>query len=225
MPQQVCRGIGMLTSGSYAGQSNLETLMPHIEGVIGFMLASTADDGEGVAIEAVDFWHTLVHTFSPAQAAGREALRAHLPELLPVLLNRMVYEDDDPALEFAEDDEDRLDDESEVGPMSAGARAGEEDEDEDDEYGNETGGGDSYYTLRKGAGRSLDAMANVYADAPPLVRAARGWPALCLGPGRGFGQLRLRSLGGQRSSASRLPRAGTRTRRCWRCSCRWSRRC
>jgi transportin-1 len=56
-----------------------------------FMLACSLDkDTDEVAVEACDFWHSVADI-----AAAHPALRAVLPRLLPVLLDSIVYDEDD----------------------------------------------------------------------------------------------------------------------------------
>lgn len=63
-----------------------EKLAPAMNNVVDYMLYSTQDSDEDVALEAAEFW--LQFAEEPRLA---EELRPHLPRVIPVLLNCMVY--------------------------------------------------------------------------------------------------------------------------------------
>lgn len=158
-----------------------DVLVPHMGSVVDFMLFSTQDkDDEEVALEACEFWLTfaedpeLVHQ-----------LRPYLPKVIPVLLECMVYSEDDIAiLDGGEDDAAVPDKASDIKPHLlsskthtneraedvAGAggggggkgRTNEEADDESDESDYEDEDDDEAYTewnLRKCSAAALDVMA------------------------------------------------------------------
>ena len=57
----------------------------HVPSVCTYMLRSIQDPAEDVAIEACEFWAVL------SDSEGRDALRSQLPALVPALMSRMVY--------------------------------------------------------------------------------------------------------------------------------------
>jgi transportin-1 len=82
--QTVCQSLVMLLGSRPA------TLLPAISDVAGFMLYSTQDKDENVALEACEFWLTF------AEEPDLEGhLRPLLPRLAPVLLQCMVYSEED----------------------------------------------------------------------------------------------------------------------------------
>jgi transportin-1 len=74
-----------------------DRLQPQLGAVIEYMLASTQDPDEGVAVEACEFWSAY-----PDSGLEVAALRPFLPRLLPVLLKNMVYEEYDDEVAEAE---------------------------------------------------------------------------------------------------------------------------
>lgn len=147
-----------------------DVLIPHMESVVEFMLFSTQDkEDEEVALEACEFWLTFAE--DPELV---DQLRIHLPKVIPVLLDCMVYSDDDVAVLDTDQDEDnthvpdkasdikphflaskshineRIEDSSNPSAVSKSGRGGlqdeeEEDSDEDD-YDDEDEEEDDTYT-------------------------------------------------------------------------------
>ncbi|KAM9983707.1 hypothetical protein ACTFIY_000421 [Dictyostelium cf. discoideum] len=71
-------------------ETKIEFLLPYIKDVIQYMLHATKDKSEEVALEACEFWTAI------SQAEGcRDLLRDYLPVLVPILLNGMVYTEQD----------------------------------------------------------------------------------------------------------------------------------
>lgn len=62
-----------------------DMLGPFMQDIIKYMLQSTQDSDENVALESCEFWTAFVE----AQIAP-EVLRPFLPQLLPILLKNMV---------------------------------------------------------------------------------------------------------------------------------------
>jgi transportin-1 len=67
-----------------------DKLLPDLSNVAEYMLYSTQDSNESVALESCEFWLTFAE--DPDLA---EALRPLLPKVAPVLLNCMKYGEDD----------------------------------------------------------------------------------------------------------------------------------
>jgi transportin-1 len=70
---------------------------PHLSGVIEYMLASTQDPDETVAVEACEFWSAY-----PDSGLEVAALEPYLPRLIPVLLKNMVFDEYDEEVADAE---------------------------------------------------------------------------------------------------------------------------
>ena len=80
----VCQALVMLLDAA------IDKLEPHIASVVQYMLQATTDDDETVALEACEFWSAICETRLAATALG-----GVLPQLVPVLLNGMVYSEED----------------------------------------------------------------------------------------------------------------------------------
>ncbi|KPV78588.1 uncharacterized protein RHOBADRAFT_10799 [Rhodotorula graminis WP1] len=148
-----------------------DVLVPHMANVVDFMLFSTQDiENEEVALEACEFWLTFAE--DPELV---NHLRPFLPKVIPVLVQSMVYSEDDILLLDTDEDDaavpdkasdikphllsskahthDRLED-AEGGANGAQpgghsrARADDEDDDEDDEddYDDEDDDDEEAYT-------------------------------------------------------------------------------
>lgn len=160
-----------------------DRLTPHMPNVIEFMLFSTQDkEDEEVALEACEFWLTFAE--DPDLI---DQLRPYLPKVIPVLLESMVYSEEDIIVLDTEDDDAAVPDKaSDIKPHFLSSKAHtneraedvanpngaskqgrgeveeeeEEDEDEDD-YEEED---DSYteWNLRKCSAAALDVMAVVF---------------------------------------------------------------
>jgi len=89
-----------------------DKLIPNMKSIIDFMLYSTQDQDENVALQAAEFWLTFVE-----EPDLPEHLRPHLDTVIPVLLKGMVYSDFDQAV-LDQDNEDQSvpDKESDIKP-------------------------------------------------------------------------------------------------------------
>ncbi|GAA5850600.1 hypothetical protein JCM9279_007555 [Rhodotorula babjevae] len=132
-----------------------DVLVPHMANVVDFMLFSTQDiENDEVALEACEFWLTFAE--DPELV---NHLRPFLPKVIPVLVQSMVYSEDDILLLDTDEDDaavpdkasdikphllsskththDRLEDADGANGAQPGAhsreRADDDDEDEDDE--------------------------------------------------------------------------------------------
>ncbi|BGP36860.1 hypothetical protein JCM10449v2_000762 [Rhodotorula kratochvilovae] len=148
-----------------------DVLVPHMPNVVDFMLYSTQDtDNEEVALEACEFWLTFAE--DPELV---NQLRPFLPKVIPVLLQSMVYSEDDILLLDTDEDDaavpdkasdikphllsskththDRLEDAAAGGAGANGASGmsreradDEDDEDDEDEYDDEDDDDEEAYT-------------------------------------------------------------------------------
>ncbi|KAJ3554427.1 hypothetical protein NM688_g3116 [Phlebia brevispora] len=172
--RHVCQALVLLLA------SRPEKLMPEMVNVAEYMLYSTKDKNENVALEACEFWLTFAE--DPDLAPWLQPL---LPKVAPVLLDCMVYGEDDLLwLEGDAEDTNVPDKETDIKPRHYGGKShglerdangdggkprlgayGEEledddddyyDDDEDDEYADEM---TTEWNLRKCAAAALDVLA------------------------------------------------------------------
>jgi transportin-1 len=106
----VCRTFALLADGMPA------VLLPHIEGIVDYTLAQQKDQkNEELALDAAEFFFEASNT-----ASLRDALGPFLPKIVPVLLDCMIYsEDDQLRLEGEAEDADVEDDEKDIKPQFA----------------------------------------------------------------------------------------------------------
>ncbi|GAA5942297.1 Kap104p [Sporobolomyces koalae] len=162
-----------------------DVLIPHLPNVVEFMLYSTqASEDEDVALEACEFWLTFAE--DPELV---NQLRPFLPKVIPVLLQCMVYSEDDILILDTEEDDAAVPDKaSDIKPhllsskthtaereedpsnptngngggMSRNRADGAESDDEDsdeDEYEEEDDETYTEWNLRKCSAAALDVMA------------------------------------------------------------------
>ncbi|KAK4679378.1 hypothetical protein QC764_203610 [Podospora pseudoanserina] len=173
--REVCRAFVRLV------ETRPDKLLPHIGGLVDYILTQQKSDDEELATEAAEFWLAVGEHDNLWQA-----LDPYLGKIIPVLLECMVYSPEDIALlGGASDDEDEEDREEDIKPKfakknlkrgAAGAEEGEsqedngyekmaeegleegeiDDEDEDDD-GDENP--DEKWTLRKCSAAALDVFA------------------------------------------------------------------
>ncbi|KAG0237878.1 hypothetical protein BGW41_008304 [Actinomortierella wolfii] len=170
--KHVCRAMVMLL------ETCPEKLIPQINNVVEYMLYSTKDDDDQVALEACEFWLAFAENDDL-----KEHLRPFLPRVIPVLLQGMVYSEMD-IIALDIDDEDasvpdrpenmkprfhtaKLHTSENTGAAHAGGEAhlDEDDEDEDDE--DEDDDDDDIYmewNLRKCSASALDVLSSVYGN-------------------------------------------------------------
>ncbi|KAI9020791.1 armadillo-type protein [Phycomyces nitens] len=183
---EVCRSLVMVLE---ARPDKLKPLLPQI---IEYMIYSTNNPNEQVALEACDFWLQ----FANVDSFG-ESLLPYLQYVVPALLSKMVYSETD-LMMFDGDEEDYnvADNECDIAPRSyrhktivqSKKKDNQDDEDEDeDDNGDDDGDGDhdpeddieedeedegdfddddfySEWTLRKCSAGTLDRLSNVYTD-------------------------------------------------------------
>lgn len=177
--RQVCRAFVRLV------ETRPDKLLPHIGGLVDYIIAQQKSDDEVLACEAAEFW----------LAVGEhdnlwKALSPFVSKIIPVLLECMVYSAEDIALlGGASDDDDEEDREQDIKPqfakknlqrgaaatgegaegnqnangfeklnsMDEGLEEGEIDEDDEDDDGDENP--DEKWTLRKCSAAALDVFA------------------------------------------------------------------
>ncbi|PWN46719.1 ARM repeat-containing protein [Violaceomyces palustris] len=181
----VCQALVLILS------NRPDKLVPEMDNVVEYMLYSTQDKDDEVALEACEFWLQFAE-----EPSLKDSLRPYLPKVAPVLLKGMVYneidllmlggEEDDAAVpDKAEDIKPRhygggahrnehMEDPSNGGAAGGGAgksraaiEAGLEDEDEDEYEDDEDEDEDdvvSDWNLRKCSAAALDVMAVHFGD-------------------------------------------------------------
>lgn len=112
--RHVCQALVLLLA------SRPDKLLPELGNVAEYMLFSTKDKNEVVALEACEFWLTFAEDPELAQY-----LHPLLPRVAPVLLDCMVYSDDDLLwLEGDEEDDAAVPDkESDIKPRHYGGKS------------------------------------------------------------------------------------------------------
>lgn len=141
-------------------------MKPFIKDVITYMMHQTQSKEEDLALEACEFWSSIAE-----MEAAIQDLQPFIPQLLPILLKNMVYNEMDKAMLDAEDDDAHLADKEQnihphlinkavkqrVQAKQHQASGGEDDDDDDDEEVSE-------WNLRKCSASSLDVMSSMYGD-------------------------------------------------------------
>ncbi|KAJ1985351.1 hypothetical protein H4R34_000005 [Dimargaris verticillata] len=170
--KQVCQAMVMLL------ETCPDKLVPELDNIVSYILFCMQGDDEQLALEACEFWLTFAE-----QEELEGFLRPHLPRIIPVLLDSMVYSEMDLlTLDVEEDDAvvpDREEDikprhhfakSHDLGHKDAGtaksqetwveaADASDDDDEDDDDFVD-----DLYaeWNLRKCAAASLDVMSTVF---------------------------------------------------------------
>lgn len=171
--KNVCQALVMLL------EVRPDKLMPEINNVVEYMLYSTQDQDEQVALEACEFWLAFAE-----QEELREHLRPFLDRIVPVLLKGMVYSEMDIlTLGGDEDDTDVPDSETDIKPRFHRAKthtfertetnggetstpANREEEDDEDDEDDDMDDDDIYseWNLRKCSAAALDVLATVFGN-------------------------------------------------------------
>mmetsp|Transcript_12222 Transcript_12222/g.16667 ORF Transcript_12222/g.16667 Transcript_12222/m.16667 type:complete len:922 (-) Transcript_12222:537-3302(-) len=152
----VCSGLVLMIS------IQPERLGAHLRELIQFMLQSTQDADTEVALESCEFWSAFCESHLTHDHS--HTLKEFLPQLIPVLLSNMSYDEDEEeviAAEAEESNADRPDRDQDIKPFIHASRAavggeGAEEEDDDDEV--------SAWNLRKCSAAGLDILSNLYGD-------------------------------------------------------------
>lgn len=171
----VCRSFALLADGMPAA------LQPHIAGIVAFTLVQQKSSNADLQLDAAEFfWEAstkknLVGLLSPM-----------LPQIVPVLLDCMVYsEEDQLRLEGDDDDEDQDDNEQDIKPQFASSRRGNQNtvqeyaydelsdgeiEEEEDDYDADP---EDEWNLRKCSAAALDSLALHFGD--PVFELTLPW--------------------------------------------------
>lgn len=175
--QLVCQGIVSLLS------QRAEYIKPHFASIVTFMLTATSDADPNVALEACDFWLTFASLDEDSYDDEMMGCVAQsLPQLLPVLLNGMVYPPDkiEELLEDNAIDERGGDDrQQDLAPVFHSAKTkgqydSEDDDSEDEGSDDDMDNDDGEWSLRKCSAASLDSLAGIFGASyvlPPLLPA------------------------------------------------------
>ena len=172
--QWVCRNIVTLL------QHRTEHLAPHLRQICPFILSATASTHALVALEACDFWLTFA-SLDDSSCSGEmhDVVGSLLPQLIPVLLDNIVYPlDKQKELVWLAQANLAHPNVEESRPIFHKSKAAmkhsnsaentmpndENDDsfDEDDDNDNEEYDDDDGWTLRKCSAASLDALSNLY---------------------------------------------------------------
>lgn len=157
-----------------------EKLIPHMEGLVNYIIMQQQSQSDPeLNLDAAEFW--LV---AGEQAALQQPLAPHMPKIVPVLLQSMVYDEDEAIRLAGEGDDAHVEDrEEDLKPQFARSKAGrldtkvggqngtepalapQEDDDvsegeiDDSEFGDDP---EDEWTLRKCSAAALDVFSNVY---------------------------------------------------------------
>jgi transportin-1 len=160
-----------------------DKIAPSIKDVVRYMLISTEDSDEMVALEACEFWLAVAE-----QPSMRADVEPFLPDIVPRLLKSMVYTDDDVAILGGDEDDYQVADkasdinpslehssskshkvngmsnERPVTPRNGDATEETEDEDAESYYTDDEDDDEGYsdWNLRKCSAAALDVLSNVY---------------------------------------------------------------
>lgn len=93
--KHVCRALVMLV------EVRIERLIPHMQQIIEYMLLTSQDTDDAVALEACEFWLMIAD-----QPICRDVLQPYLEKLLPVLVKNMKYSEIDVIILQGDVDED-----------------------------------------------------------------------------------------------------------------------
>ncbi len=163
----VCKALCELTKYNFTGMIEM------VEQVISFMLQAMVDDDEEVVMEACDFWTIYCEEGDEAFSV----LDKYLPQLVPLLVNKMTYSEEElmdlPVENIADAHvQDRTED---IAPQHM-KKSSEDDNNEDEEGGDDDDGDGNNsdfgtYTIRKACAGAVDILSSVRPDVMfPILR-------------------------------------------------------
>lgn len=167
--QELCRSFVMLLDNF------TESLLPYLDQLIEYMIFCNQSENTKVALEACEFWHQFARLESI-----HDYLLPFLPRVIPVILNSLIYTEED-LLMLGGDDDDDDPNPQDLQPrftsrykssynrykqqhnnrQDSGNSSEDEDEDEDEEDP-EDEEFFSEWTLRKFSATSLDALTSSF---------------------------------------------------------------
>ncbi len=171
----VCRSINTLL------EHHAQYIQPQWESICQFMLQSTiqpqgaTEEQIEVATEACEFWLIFASLDEmPLTTPMLQTVEQALQQLIPTLLNNMVYSEDQ-RIDLEAQNEIDMEEQANPSAMkpvfhkskskgSEGASGDDDDDDDDDDLDDD----DNEWNLRKYAGASLDCLANLYGAEPIL---------------------------------------------------------
>lgn len=107
--RQVCRAFVRLV------ETRPDKLLPHISGLVDYIISQQKSDDEDLACEAAEFWLSIGE-----HETLYDSLKPYIQKIIPILLECMVYSGEDIALlGGASDDEDEEDKEEDIKPQFA----------------------------------------------------------------------------------------------------------
>jgi len=145
-------------------ESAPESLEPHMNDIIVYMIETSNSNSEELALEACEFWSTY-----PDKPGAKRRLQEYLQQIILVLLKNMVYKEGDPEVFDSEEDCTVPDRVEEVRPrfhnprsrnISDGAPINSLVDDDEGEAAGET----SLWTVRKSSAAGLDILSTLYGD-------------------------------------------------------------
>lgn len=180
--KNVCRSLVALF------ETRPETLAPHLNAVIEYMIARSKDDDDDIALEACEFWLTV-----PDNEFGKNVLRQYLPQLVPFFMEKMQHSPEDIETMRADIEDNYMvpDKDDDIKPRFYRAKGhsntggetkqeldnsdaqdisdldeadlGDDDDDDEDGDGDDVMGTISW-NIRKCTAAALDCMAHSYSD-------------------------------------------------------------
>jgi len=129
-----------------------ETVAPYIDHIIKFHIRCTADENELISLEAAEFWSTYVNH----EGTDKDKLEPYISQLVPVLLNNMIYSAEELAEKSLMNDQANVDDRPDDVKPEHHRFKGEDSEPMDE------GLEDTNWTIRKCSARSLDHLGCYY---------------------------------------------------------------
>mmetsp|Transcript_4436 Transcript_4436/g.10966 ORF Transcript_4436/g.10966 Transcript_4436/m.10966 type:complete len:887 (-) Transcript_4436:203-2863(-) len=138
----------------------IDYLAPHMKDIIPYILRSSQDPDEELALEACEFWSSIANL-----RGCEQILKDYLPVVIPALLQGMVYSDDDPDLiDCNREDAAVPDDPRSIEPhfhrQSLHQQQNEDDEDDEDADGSYS----PEWNFRKCSASGLDKLSMALRD-------------------------------------------------------------
>lgn len=165
--QEVCRSFVMLLDNF------TESILPHLDRLIEYMIYCNQSENHKVALEACEFWNQFASLDSI-----HHYLVPFLPRVIPVILNALIYTEEDLLMFGAAEEDDDEGGGIMEGPIfsrynrSNGRHShrsngddeedGSEDDDDEDDDDQEDEEFFSEWTLRKFSATSLDALTSAF---------------------------------------------------------------